>query len=207
MVDCDADVPGIVMPEASFFRGAVLVNHRSWADFIIDPAQAHCAVVARAAAVAICVLGSLIGLASDRIIVILRGKTSRVELMRKCAAYERFIMYPEGTRRASAANADEPVPLRVGGIKNLYEARNAALIVITVNKERIFDERRGRVSFGTVLYRARHSPITPDDHGTFESFHRAIEVAWQDTWRRAHALRTAEEANKDCDSYDDREFL
>ena len=41
---------------------------------------------------------------------------------------------PEGTRRAAAADADEPAALRVGGLKNLYEAQCAVLIVISVNK-------------------------------------------------------------------------
>ena len=58
------------------------------------------------------------------------------------------------------ADADEPGPLRPGGLKNVYESGHAAHIVVTVNKEFIWDERRGRVSCRTTLYRARH-PTPP----------------------------------------------
>mmetsp|Transcript_4541 Transcript_4541/g.9871 ORF Transcript_4541/g.9871 Transcript_4541/m.9871 type:complete len:278 (-) Transcript_4541:261-1094(-) len=196
MVDCEHAASGLVIPEAQNFSGAVLANHRSWADFIIDPYQAHCAVVARVAAVAVCLLSSIVGFACNRIIVIVRGKTSRQELMRKTSLHSRFIVYPEGTRRASAMDADSPSPLRVGGLKNLYESNTPALIVITVNKERIFNEKKGHVSFGTKLYRARHAPLCPSSFDNFEVFLEAVEHAWQTTWRLAHALRTADEAGR-----------
>ena len=53
----------------------------------------------------------------------------------------------------------EPDALRAGGLKNCYESRTPAIIVITDGKERIWNEKTGRCSFRTVLYRARHAPM------------------------------------------------
>ena len=96
-----------------------------------------------------------------------RGKTSRQQLKERCATLKRYMFYPEGTRRAGHANADEPGALKVGGLKNIYESGHAAHIVISVNKERIWNEKKGWVSCRTTLYRARHpTPIAPSDHAT-----------------------------------------
>ena len=68
------------------------------------------------------------------------------------------------TRKRQAEHArdaaDEHLAaLRAGGLKNCYESRTPAIIVITDGKERIWNEKTGRCSFRTVLYRARHAPI------------------------------------------------
>ena len=75
-----------------------------------------------------------------------------------------------------------------------YESGHAAHIVVTVNKEFIWDERRGRVSCRTTLYRARHpTPVYPEAHPTFDSFVAAVEEAWKSTWARAYELRAKHE--------------
>ena len=173
------------------FQGAILSNHRSWGDFAFDPMQAHATVVARFAAVALGGFTSLMGLASHRVITIFRGKTSRQELQRLCATHERYLIYPEGTRRAHTPNADEPaLPLKPGGLKNIYEAGHPALIVITVGKELIVSERRGTTSCGrsVVLCRVLHEPILPASYESFDNYLSAIEAAWLQTWRRAYQL-------------------
>ena len=181
------------IPRITHFRGAVLANHRSWGDLAFDPMQAHASVVARFAGVAVGGITGFIGWASHRVIVIFRGRTSRQQLQAMCDSHERYLIYPEGTRRANQPNCDEPaLPLKAGGLKNVYEAGHAALIVITVNKEGIISEYKGTTSCcGSVtLYRARHEPIFASDHPTFESYLAAIEEAWVDTWRRAYRLRS-----------------
>ena len=55
-----------------------------------------------------------------------RGKTSRQQLKERCATLKRYMFYPEGTRRAGHADADEPGALKVGGLKNIYESGHAA---------------------------------------------------------------------------------
>ena len=118
-----------------------------------------------------------------------RGKTSRQQLREKCDKLKRYMVYPEGTRRASMKDADQPGALRPGGLKNVYESGHAAHIVVTVNKEFIWDERRGRVSFSSRLYRATSEPLHPSDHSTLDSFLSAVDDAWRDAWRRAYQLR------------------
>jgi len=104
-------------------------------------------------------------------------------------------MYPEGTRRASQPNADEPVALKAGGLKNIWEGGLNAICVVAVDKERIIDERRCLLSAlcwlggGATIYRARSPPIVSVEYSDFEGFQRAVEAAWVSTWRRAYALR------------------
>ena len=44
-----------------------------------------------------------------------------------------------------------------------------------------------------MLYRARHAPIRPADHESFDTFFAAVEKAWIATWRRAYAMRAERE--------------
>jgi len=191
--DCDGQ-HSLLLPGIRSMRCAVLANHRSFGDFFVDPAMAHCAVMARIAAVAVACNAGIVGLLWSRVIMINRGKDSRQAIQQKTERYDRYLFYPEGTRRANHADADQPVPLKVGGLKNMYEAGRPALVSISVNKERIVNEKKGTISWGVVLYRARAGPIDPSDYSTFEAFHVAIEQAWQDAWQRAHAEREACEA-------------
>mmetsp|Transcript_33473 Transcript_33473/g.70435 ORF Transcript_33473/g.70435 Transcript_33473/m.70435 type:complete len:269 (+) Transcript_33473:175-981(+) len=190
IIDTDGDGANtLLVPGIMEFRGAVLANHRSWGDFVMDPYQTHCAVVARIAAVVACLGGGLLGLLCDRIIVINRGRTSRDALKAKCARHDRYLIFPEGTRRASALDKDSPAPLKVGGLKNVWEEKLAALIVITVNKEFVVDEKRGVVSCSTTLFRARHAPILAGEYPSLDTFVDAVEKAWQATWHQAYELR------------------
>lgn len=183
------------LPDVQSIEGCVLMNHRSWGDFVIDPTMAFAPVVARFAAVAATLIAGLVGCLSGKVVMIYRGKTSRQQLKERCAKLKRYMFYPEGTRRAAAADADQPGALRVGGLKNVYESGHAAHIVVTVNKERIWNERTGRVSCRTTLYRARHpTPVLPASHATMESFVAAVEEAWKSTWARAYQLRAKHEA-------------
>ena len=88
----------------------------------------------------------------------------------------------------------------MGGLKNIYESGHATHIVITVNKEFIWNEKRGWVSCSTTLYRARYpTPISPSDHPTLERFVAAVEAAWRIAWVRAYALRDAHESRRGGD--------
>ena len=238
----------LLVPGIRTMRVAVLANHRSFGDFFVDPVMGHCAVVARLLAVVATLCAGVLGLACNRLsarppcttlaqragqsapcdlcahprrtVVINRGKEGRQSVSDKCEKHDRFLFYPEGTRRAAQPNADEPVPLKVGGIKNLYEAQRKVLIVISVNKEvrrprrpavicrvpadrtpsfplpqRIVNERTGAVRCGVTLYRARAGPIDPTDYGSFELFLEAVETAWRVTWQRAYDLRAANEGD------------
>lgn len=132
--DCDGQ-HSLLLPGIRKMRCVILVNHRSWGDFFIDPAMGHCAVVSRLAAVLATCIAGFVGLWCRRVIIFHRGKDSRQELSAKCEAHERYLFYPEGTRRAAQPNADEPIALKMGGIKNIFEAKRPALINICVNKE------------------------------------------------------------------------
>lgn len=197
IVDEDPACNGLLVPGIESFKGAVLMNHRSWGDFVVDPYQAHSAVIGRFAAFVAMGLAGILGMLSDRAIIIRRGKTSRQALQAMCARHLRYMVYPETTRRAAEPNADESIPLKgIGGLKNIWEARIQALIVITVNKEGIINERTGSVSFSTTLFRAREGPIDAGDYpDDFDAFRGAVQAAWDRGWARAYALRTeAEEA-------------
>jgi hypothetical protein len=192
IVDEDRACNGLLVPGIESFKGAVLMNHRSWGDFAVDPYQAHSAVIGRFAAFVAMGFAGILGVLSDRAIIIRRGKTSRKALQAMCARHPRYMVYPETTRRAAEPDADQPIPLKgVGGLKNIWEAQIQALIVITVNKERILNERTGCVSFSTTLFRAREGPIDARDYpDDFEAFRDAVQAAWDRAWARAYALRS-----------------
>ena len=73
------------------------------------------------AVVAVLVWGA-VAVLSGRAVVIRRGKTSRQQLQQKVGGLQRYVIFPEGTRRASASDASEPGELRVGGLKNIFES-------------------------------------------------------------------------------------
>ena len=126
---------GLAIPGITSFRGVLLMNHRSWGDFVVDPYQGHCAVVARFAAVAVTCFAGVLGRLCSRVIMIERGKTSRAQLLDMCRSHDRYLIFPEGTRRAGTPGSDLPVALAgVGGLKNIWESRRDALVVITANK-------------------------------------------------------------------------
>ena len=196
------------LPNVEAIEGAVLTNHRSWGDFVFDPAMAFAPVVARTAAVAATLVAGVIGLACGKVVMINRGKTSRAELRDRCATLRRYLIYPEGTRRANLADADEPGALRPGGLKNVYESGHAAHIVVTVNKECIWNEKKGVVSCRTTLYRARcPKPVLPAEHATFDGFVAAVEDKWKQTWARAYALRHSHEVAASAPSSSDNESV
>ena len=190
---------GVVIPGIDSIRGAMLMNHRSFGDFGFDVYQARCSTVSRWSAIAVTGLFGVLGLACGKVIAVSRGpfprKTTRQELQQMCARHTRYLIYPEGTRRASQPNADEPVKLVPGGLKNIWEAGINATCVVAVNKEHIVDERRFRVSAfcwlgrGATIYRACSPPVVSTEYPNFESFYQAVETAWVQTWRRAYALQ------------------
>ena len=47
--------------------------------------------------------------------------TSATEPFPSFDPLQRYLFYPEGTRRANAPDADEPGALKAGGLKNIYE--------------------------------------------------------------------------------------
>ena len=81
----------LLLPGVRSMRCAVLANHRSWGDFFIDPAMSNCAVMARIFAVAATCVAGLIGLACGKIIVINRGKDSRITILAKAEKHERYL--------------------------------------------------------------------------------------------------------------------
>jgi hypothetical protein len=80
----------ILLPGIQSFRGAVLMNHRSFGDFVIDPMQANASVVSRGAAAGAMLLAGLLGVATRRVILIFRHPgpcnkpTTREELQSMC---------------------------------------------------------------------------------------------------------------------------
>ncbi len=199
VIDADgANAAGALhVPGVDALRGALLMNHRSWGDFAFDVYQGRCSNVTRFAAFLVTGLGGVVALLSGRTIIYYRGSTTRQQLQAKCASHERYLIYPEGTRRGSAEDADEPGALRPGGLKNIHEAGLGATVVVAVDKELIVDERRGTLSAacgglcggGATIYRAVSPTIQARDHKTFDLFLAAVEAEWRRTWARAYRLR------------------
>ena len=164
---------------ASRDRTTFLCNHCSIADAYIDFAQCDGTLVVRTLAAYGGMMSTLVGFLSNKIIVISRGTTSRQELMDKCAGYNRIILYPEGTRRPHAQHIS---PLKVGGLKNAYDARNTVQVVMTSGKDSAIDEKRLSAKMFVRLRRIVMPPITATEYDEFDAFKAAVEKSWEQGW-------------------------
>lgn len=161
-----------------------LCNHRSMADCYVDMWQCDATMVIRQLAGLVSLLGTVAGLASNRLLIINRGKTDRKQLAVRSAKHPRLLIYPEGTRRPQATT---PAPLRPGGLKNAFEAGHPVRIVMTDGKDVAIDEKRCAAAAGVRLWRVVSPMVRPAEFETSEAFVLAVEQAWAATWAQLQA--------------------
>lgn len=161
-----------------------LCNHRSMADCYVDIWQCDATVVIRQLAAVSSLLGTLAGLVSNKLLIINRGKTNRVQLAERSAKHPRLLLYPEGTRRP---HATAPAPLRPGGLKNAYEAGHPVRIVMTEGKDVAIDEKRCAAAAAVRLWRVASPLLRPDAFESSEEFVSAVEEEWLQTWAQLQA--------------------
>ena len=87
-------------------KGFIIVNHRSFTDFIIEPIITNSAIIGRSMAYVTCLFASLIGIYDKRLIVIDNKRKNREKVFSivqnfmdsKSPYKNRILFFPEGTR-------------------------------------------------------------------------------------------------------------
>ena len=141
--------------------GFILANHRTFCDFGYDPYVSGSAVVGRALGFASMLGISLLGFVERRFIVIsrMRSRHDAFEAIRRFQSAngpysQRILFWPEGTRRTHTTLTlpETRTMLKLGLLKSIYEHnRMPVQIMLSKNKERVFDEKRIRVGFGWTI--------------------------------------------------------
>ena len=97
------------------------------------------------------------------------------------------IVYPEGTRNQKM----ESLPLKMGCLKVAHTLGVPVQVVITTEKEKIFNEKAGSVALGVRCVVSVSPALKPKDFASLEDFIAAVQAAWEvrgglSAARRAH---------------------
>ena len=168
--------------------GFILSNHRSFCDFGYDPYVSGSAVVGRALGFASMLGIALLGFVERRFIVISRmhSRHDAFEAIRRFQSAngpysQRILFWPEGTRRSytTLTLPETRTILKMGLLKSIYEHnRTPVQIMLSKNKELVFDEKRIRVGFGWTIDTRLSDAIHPRDFATFDAFYERVCVDW-----------------------------
>jgi 1-acyl-sn-glycerol-3-phosphate acyltransferase len=138
-------------------KGVIVTNHRSFADFYLDPHLFSCPCITRRMAGLVSEFFFVISLFYNRVIVIDRNQKrdtlfSYIQSLKK----ELFMFYLEGTRCSHIMLPEnyKEVVLKYGLLKSMWEhEENTCLqIVISKNKEKVLNEKKMIVGFGQKVY-------------------------------------------------------
>lgn len=173
----------IIFGEKLIDKGIILANHMSMTDGGIDSVINESQSIYRFTYMASMLINGLITYIEDWGICIVRGKTSRHQLIHqikdKLKKTNRVLLYPEGTRKsyynrgAFTANLIKD-NLKYGSLLSIYETlpTTKVQIVIGLNKDKVFTNI-GRTKVPII----RSAPIIPSDYETVEEFiERIIEA-------------------------------
>jgi len=164
-----------------------LANHRTFADFFIDPLLSESTVISRHKATIWVLPAALLAMLDGRFISINRNKTRSeifgiIENRMKQNRYysKRILLFPEGTRRLhTKLDSVDETYLKPGLLKSIYEFKKMPVqLQITKNKEHVVNERVVKAWYGVTLYTSFSEPIYPEDYSTFEQFYKHIGLVW-----------------------------
>jgi 1-acyl-sn-glycerol-3-phosphate acyltransferase len=169
-------------------QGFILSNHRTWCDFAYDPYVSDSAIVGRFMAFFALSLQSLVGAIENRMIVIDRNKPRHVSFekiinyMNSGYRYsKKVLLWPEGTRKSYTTLTLEETKniIKPGLLKSIYEYKKFPVqIMMSNNKERVFNEKKMLVSLGETVTTELSEAIYPEDYDTFEKFLDKIYNDW-----------------------------
>jgi 1-acyl-sn-glycerol-3-phosphate acyltransferase len=169
-------------------RGFILANHRTWCDFAYDPYISKSSMIGRHLAFLAMSFLSLLLMLDQRCIIINRKDkrdvvfTQIIEYMNSNSLYSgRILVWPEGTRRDYIELSLEQTRsiIKPGLLKSIYEYKQYPVqLMISKNKEIVFNEQTIKVGLGQTIYTCFSKPIHPSDYKTFEEFFETICQEW-----------------------------
>ena len=166
-----------------------LANHRTFADFFIDPIISESTVIARHYATMSVLPGALLSMLDGRFISINRKKP-RTEIFALIEEYmkhnryysKRILFFPEGTRKLHTRldSVEETYKLlKPGLLKSIYEFNKMPVqLQISKNKEIAFNEFTVEAQYGVTIYTSFSEPIYPENYQTFELFYEHVCLVW-----------------------------
>jgi len=179
-------------------KGFILANHRSWADFCLDQYTARASILGRRLAFYSVWCLTLFFRSENRCVAFVRGKDSRRDIYEKCvkhiqkSEYKRIVIFPEGTRLSyTTLNSADDVKkyLKYGLLKEIYcDARFPVQIMISSNKEVVFNEKTMTINYGVQVKTHISKPIWPNDFKTDTEFYDAIACQWYKSWKNTHDI-------------------
>jgi hypothetical protein len=149
---CDSDNKIDEKMNDIVLNGVIITNHRSYADFFIDPYMFQCPAIGRFLAAFSVMFGGLIGLICNRLLVINRNN-SRENIYNKLKKKKIFYFYPEGTRckHLTLPQDYKDIALKPGLLKSIYEDKDKPnqqiQVIISKNKENVIDEKKFKLGF------------------------------------------------------------
>lgn len=171
-------------------EGFILANHRSFFDFLWDPAISNAVILGRRLAFLVFLFNSIFCHLQCGIIPIHRGKDSRQVIFSKMKKCKLVLFWPEGTRlRYDYLSSPEDVKkyIRYGILKEIYYHNKLPVqLQISSNKEKVVDERKFIVKKGVTVKTHISAPIYPVNYNTEQEFYNAIAEVWYDAWKRTH---------------------
>ena len=97
-------------------------------------------------------------------------------------------IYPEGTRIQS----DNIVPIKKGAIHLSWKYKMCSQIIITRNKEMIFNIKNFIFNYGVKLYCFRSEPIDPNNFESFDEFSDYVKNIWEKSWNTVYGKKESE---------------
>lgn len=104
----------------------------------------------------------------------------------------RIVVYIEGTRRRHLT-IDSPSEARsyfkFGVLRSIFEDDDnlPCQVMISSNKEMVFDEKMLSIQYGVGVKTSVGVPIYPKDYQTFDDFVDAVAVEWHRCWNVAYS--------------------
>jgi hypothetical protein len=188
----------ITSDEQFIEKGFILANHRSWADFCIDQTTASASILGRRMAFYATFGISSMTRLDNRAVIFTRGRDSRQDIYDKCVKhiqksdYKRIVFFPEGTRMkyTTLDSVDEVKSyLKYGLLKEIYnDKRFPVQIMISNNKEVVFNENKFIMNYGVNVRTHITKPIWPNDYNTDSEFYDEIANQWYDAWKKTHVI-------------------
>jgi 1-acyl-sn-glycerol-3-phosphate acyltransferase len=182
-------------------KGFVLANHRSFADFAIDPYYTKSTGLGRVMAFMAVFPNSILGYLDNRIIYFRRGKYTGEMLFKMCLDHmktdglftKRILFYPEGTRKKYLFLKDEQElisHLKHGLLKRVYNLKKYPVqLFISSNKEIVMNEKNLSANYGVEVNSSFSIPIFPEKFKTYQEFVDEIAKKWLICYRETHGIQ------------------
>lgn len=172
-------------------------NHRSWGDFIIDhiTTEYSSLFISRMMVALVLPTVGLTGYLTNTLYFINRGSKNIKKMFDNIwndthnDKYHNLLVYPEGTRRGFATNACD---LKKGFIYYAYDHDLNIQFIISKNKEKVFNEKKFKVSLNENIYVYYSKVIdtkhikkelkckNPEEHK--QRFYDYINNKWKKEW-------------------------